>query len=298
MGSLLFVGHTLGSAQAPRPHAVMAAAMVDPASLRPASVDPASVNPAANNPASQAMPRVGPEAKPGVAQALPNLPPALPGGGPVQVAGPAPGARLAPGQGPFGSVVGTGANNVALTFDDGPEPTWTPQVLEVLRDAGIRATFCLIGENVVRFPELVRAIVADGHTLCNHTWNHNLTLGDLSKDAIRDDMARANAAIGAAAPGVPVSYFRAPGGNWTAGIVDVAGELDMTSLDWTVDPQDWNRPPTASIIATITKSCQPGAIILLHDGGGDRSNTVEALRSFLPDLIRTATFVSLPAGAG
>jgi peptidoglycan/xylan/chitin deacetylase (PgdA/CDA1 family) len=216
-------------------------------------------------------------------------------GRPVEVAGIQP-PRIAPGDGPFGTVVGTGSNTVALTFDDGPSPMWTPQILDLLRQYNVKATFCLVGQNVQAYPELVRAIVADGHTLCDHTWDHNEQLGDLSNDAIRDDMQRTIEAIQAASPGAKVSYFRAPGGNWTAPVVEVARELGMTSLDWTVDPEDWTGPPAASIVNTIITQCVTGAIFLLHDAGGDRSSTVEAVRQFLPVLVGRNTFIALPTG--
>src|ERR1700755_1793476 len=112
------------------------------------------------------------------------------------------------GTGPYGSVTHTGTDSVALTFDDGPNPQWTPKLLEVLRDADIKATFCLIGTQVEEYPELVREIVADGHTVCNHSWDHNLELGDESEDEIRDDMQRTNDAIEDAAPDTPIDYFR------------------------------------------------------------------------------------------
>jgi peptidoglycan-N-acetylglucosamine deacetylase len=213
----------------------------------------------------------------------------------IQVAGIQP-PRIAPGDGPFGAIVGTGGNTVALTFDDGPNPDWTPQVLDVLKQWNVKATFCLVGQNVEAYPELVQAIVADGNTLCDHTWDHNEQLGELSNDAIRGDMQRTLDAIEKASPGAKVSYFRAPGGNWTASVVEVARELGMTSLDWTVDPNDWTVPPVASIVNTITTQCVTGAIFLLHDGGGDRSHTVEAVREFLPVLVGSNTFIALPTG--
>jgi peptidoglycan/xylan/chitin deacetylase (PgdA/CDA1 family) len=215
----------------------------------------------------------------------------------VQVIGMQAAPPVVAGNGPYGSIMGTGTHTVALTFDDGPDPQWTPQMLAVLRRSGVKATFCLIGQNVVNFPDLVRAIAADGHTLCNHSWSHNLSLGKLSRAAIRDDMTRAGAAIAAAVPGARVAYFRAPGGNWTASIVAVAAELGMTSLGWTVDPRDWTVPPVASLVSIITRSCQDGAIILMHDGGGNRKNSVDAVNWFLPGLARAHTFVALPNGA-
>lgn len=215
----------------------------------------------------------------------------------VQVIGLQAAPQVVAGNGPYGSIMGTGTETVALTFDDGPDPQWTPQMLAVLRRSGVKATFCLVGQNVVNFPELVRAIAADGHTLCNHSWNHNLRLGQLSRTAIRDDMTRTSTAISAAVPGARISYFRAPGGNWTASIVAVAAELGMASLGWTVDPRDWTVPPVASLVSIITRSCQDGAIILMHDGGGNRKNSVDAVSWFLPGLARAHTFVALPNGA-
>jgi len=198
--------------------------------------------------------------------------------------------------GPFGSRITSGTADVALTFDDGPDPNWTPQVLELLRRYQVRATFCLIGVNVVAFPQLVRDIVADGHTLCNHSWDHNMRLGFLPREAIRADLARTNEAIMAAAPGSRVSYYRQPGGNWASPVVAVARELGMTSLHWTVDPQDWRKPGAGSISGTVCAGTTAGAIVLMHDGGGDRRGTVAALRTILPNLVRRFRLTPLPPG--
>lgn len=103
---------------------------------------------------------------------------------------------------------------VALTFDDGPNPAWTPQVREALARAGVRATFCLIGRQVAQYPALVRAIVAGGHTLCNHTWDHDEQLPQRSRAEILADMTRGQDAIvtasGGVAPGFP-GHPAAPG---------------------------------------------------------------------------------------
>jgi peptidoglycan-N-acetylglucosamine deacetylase len=198
--------------------------------------------------------------------------------------------------GPFGSRRTTGAEYVALTFDDGPDPRYTPQVLELLREYGATATFCVVGQLAEAYPELIRAMVADGHTLCNHSWSHDMALGSRSAAAIRDDMERTNAAIRAAAPGTRVSYYRQPGGNWTDRVVDVAEELGMTSLHWAVDPQDWRKPGAAKIAREVIAGCHAGAIVLLHDGGGERDGTVAALRSFLPDLTGRFVVAAMPPG--
>ncbi|GAA4726807.1 polysaccharide deacetylase family protein [Phytohabitans rumicis] len=198
--------------------------------------------------------------------------------------------------GPYGSRKTTGTPEVALTFDDGPHPTHTPQTLALLRKYGIKATFCLVGVNVMAYPRLVRTIAADGHTLCNHSWRHDTKLGLRSRPDIRTDLLRTNKAIMAAAPGTRVSYYRQPGGAWTAAIVGVARELGMTSLHWTVDPQDWRKPGAGSIAGTVNASTTRGAIVLLHDAGGDRRGTVAALRSILPNLSHRFRLCALPPG--
>jgi peptidoglycan/xylan/chitin deacetylase (PgdA/CDA1 family) len=198
--------------------------------------------------------------------------------------------------GPFGSRRTTGTPAVALTFDDGPDPKHTPETLDLLRRHQIKATFCLVGVNAKAFPGLVKAIADDGHTLCNHSWDHDIGLGTKSRASIRANLIRANNAIRAAAPGSRVSYYRQPGGAWTAGVVGVARELGMTSLHWTVDPQDWRKPSAGSIAGTVNAGTTRGAIVLLHDAGGDRRSTVTALRSILPNLSRRFQLGALPPG--
>ncbi len=186
--------------------------------------------------------------------------------------------------GPDGALTDTGNGNVALTFDDGPNPDWTLQVLALLRQYKIHATFCLIGEQVQEYPDLVRAIVADGHTICNHSWDHDEQMAGKSESYIRSEIQRTTDAIEAAAPGTPVRYYRQPGGNWSPQIVEIAKELDMSSLDWSVDPQDWTVPPVSTIESTVLSQTTTGSIVLMHDGGGDRSHTVTALGVLLPNL--------------
>jgi peptidoglycan/xylan/chitin deacetylase (PgdA/CDA1 family) len=186
--------------------------------------------------------------------------------------------------GPDGALTDTGNGNVALTFDDGPNPDYTLQVLALLRQYHIHATFCLIGEQVQEYPDLVRAIVADGHTLCNHSWDHDEEMAGKSADYIRSELQRTTDAIEAASPGAVVRYYRQPGGNWSPEIVEIAKEMDMSSLDWSVDPQDWTVPPVATIETTVQSQTQAGSIVLMHDGGGDRSHTITALGVLLPNL--------------
>lgn len=185
--------------------------------------------------------------------------------------------------GPFGSRRLTGRKTVALTFDDGPHAVWTPQVLDRLRAAGVKATFCVVGSQVRRNPELVRRIVREGHTLCNHSWRHELSLGTLPPAVIEANLLATNREIRRAVPGAKVPYFRQPGGKWTQAVVTAARELGMTSLDWDVDPRDWESTDAHQIGTRVISHARPGSIILLHDGGGDRHGTLAAC----PGMIQT-----------
>jgi peptidoglycan-N-acetylglucosamine deacetylase len=198
--------------------------------------------------------------------------------------------------GPFGSRVTTGLPDVALTFDDGPNPEWTPRILAVLREYRIKATFCLIGVNVVKFPQLVRDIVAEGHTLCNHSWVHDIGLGRRSPEWIMADLSRTSTAIRKAVPDAKISYYRQPGGVWTRAVVAAAAKLGMTSLHWQVDPQDWRKPGAYVISSKVIHATRPGSIVLMHDGGGNRSGTALALRSILPNLVARFPLEALPSG--
>jgi peptidoglycan/xylan/chitin deacetylase (PgdA/CDA1 family) len=186
------------------------------------------------------------------------------------------------------------AGTVALTFDDGPSAGYTPQVLDVLAAHSVRATFCLVGTQAQRFPELVRRIVAEGHALCNHSTRHD-NLSQRTAEEIRADLTATNDIIRAAVPGAPVPYFRAPYGAW-GGSAAVAAELGMARLGWTVDPRDWSRPGAEAIVTAVREQLRPGGIVLMHDAGGDRSQTVQALAALLPSLLEEGWTFTFPPG--
>ncbi|MFE6867389.1 polysaccharide deacetylase family protein [Kitasatospora sp. NPDC057692] len=183
---------------------------------------------------------------------------------------------------------------VALTIDDGPDPRHTPTVLALLEQYGIRATFFLIGENAVEHPGLVGEIAARGHHIANHTWTHP-DLRSLSEGKVRDELERTSDLLHRTTGKVP-TWFRAPGGDWSATALRVSGELGMRPMAWSVDPRDWARPGTGVITDRILKDVRPGAIVLNHDGGGDRSQTVAALKAYLPVLIDSGYYFTAPAG--
>ncbi|MEV0806512.1 polysaccharide deacetylase family protein [Micromonospora sp. NPDC050200] len=205
---------------------------------------------------------------------------------PTPTTRPKPRLRPKPTTLPAGLRRATGVRAVALTFDDGPDPAWTPKVLDQLRTARVKATFCLVGTQVRKHPELVARIVREGHQLCNHSWRHDFDLGRRPVADIRADLIRTNRAIQAAVPGAKVPFYRQPGGRWTPEVVAVARQLGMRSLHWTVDPQDWAKPSAETLIKRVHGSARPGAIVLMHDGGGDRSRTLAACPHVITDLKR------------
>jgi peptidoglycan-N-acetylglucosamine deacetylase len=180
------------------------------------------------------------------------------------------------GHGPFGSMQLTGHKQVALTFDDGPHPMWTPKVLDQLKAAHVKATFCVVGSQVEKYPSLVRRIVREGHTLCNHSWNHELDLGKRPVKDIKANLEATNRAIRAAVPNAKIRYFRQPGGEWTTNVVNVSASLGMLPLGWDVDPRDWEISDPKVISARVISHSRAGSIILMHDGGGDQNGTLVA----------------------
>ncbi|MER8187554.1 polysaccharide deacetylase family protein [Kitasatospora sp. NPDC094015] len=183
---------------------------------------------------------------------------------------------------------------VAVTVDDGPDPRWTPEVLALLEKYGIRATFFLIGENAAAHPELVREIAARGHLVANHTWSHP-DLRSLPEEKVREQLGRTSDFLHGVTGKAP-TWFRAPGGDWSATTLKVGAELGMRPMGWSVDPQDWAEPGTDVIAQRLTKELKPGAIVLTHDGGGNRSQTVGALTRYLPAVLAAGYRFTAPRG--
>jgi peptidoglycan-N-acetylglucosamine deacetylase len=185
---------------------------------------------------------------------------------------------------------------VSFTFDDGPNPADTPTLLVVLRKHHVHAVFCLWGDQVRENPELVRAIVAGGHKLCNHTMHHD-DMSTWSPERIKSDLEQTSALIHQAAPGAPIRYFRAPYGSW--GLTpEVAAGLGMQPLGWRTDIGDWEPPGTDELVDRLEQRVTPGAVVLMHDGGGDRSQTVAAVDRIIPELRSLGYRFDLPARPG
>jgi peptidoglycan-N-acetylglucosamine deacetylase len=176
-----------------------------------------------------------------------------------------------------------GPKVIALTIDDGPSPRYTPEVLRILEQYRVQATFSMIGENVSYYPSIAKEVADAGHAIVNHTWDHaNLT--SLRAPAQRTEIARAADTIHAAV-GVHPHMFRAPYGAWTPNVLRYCASEGLIPLDWSVDPRDWSRPGVNEIVRTIMRTTQSGSIILEHDGGGNRAQTVAALKIVIPRLL-------------
>ncbi len=173
-------------------------------------------------------------------------------------------------------------NVVSLTFDDGPNPADTLRLLSVLRRHHVKAVFCLWGDHVVQHPSVVREIVKHGHTLCNHSMHHD-DMGPWTPEQIRTDLLETNAAIRRAVPGARIPYFRAPFGSWGQSPV-VAADLGMRPLGWRLAIADWETPGSDVLTQRLRDGITPGAVVLLHDGGGDRSQTVDAVETIIPEF--------------
>ncbi|MFJ8042679.1 polysaccharide deacetylase family protein [Kitasatospora sp. NPDC096147] len=192
------------------------------------------------------------------------------------------------------SSTGTG-RGVALTFDDGPGPATGP-VLDLLARYGVRATFCVTGKNAAAHPELVRRIRADGHRLCDHSVNHPQPFAALSPQRTAEEIVNAKAMIvQAGGPGTQVPWFRAPGGAFTEANRTLAARNGLRPLGWSVDPRDWSRPGADAILHRVQHDLRPGGVVLLHDGGGDRTQTVTALAGLLPWLTANGYACTFPA---
>jgi peptidoglycan/xylan/chitin deacetylase (PgdA/CDA1 family) len=173
------------------------------------------------------------------------------------------------------------AGYVRLTFDDGPNPAATPEILDTLSAYGVEATFFVVGEEAAAHPALVRRENREGHTVGNHSWDHP-DLTTLTQAQVESELQRTDDAIEEAAGIVPTRW-RPPYGATNATVETAALDVGLTSeWLWTVDPRDWADPPATTVRDRVLQEVQPGGVILLHDGTG--ANTAEALPMILDGL--------------
>lgn len=189
--------------------------------------------------------------------------------------------------GPTFSEVKTSQKIVALTFDDGPYPPYTGQILDILREYEVPATFFVIGKNAEKHPDLIRRIAAEGHQLGNHTYNH-IDLLKADRREIADEVDRCAKVIRDITGSAP-QVVRPPHGFRDAVVLEVMAERGLKVVEWSAMSRDWTNPGAATIVERTVSKVKSGAVILLHDGDGlaaaaPRAQTVEATRRIIEQL--------------
>jgi chitin deacetylase len=183
---------------------------------------------------------------------------------------------------------------IALTFDDGHWPQTTSKVLAVLKKQNVKATFFVVGKQVEQHPQLVKQAVAEGHAIGNHSWSHQYH--HYSSSAAAHELDK-TAALVHKLTGVKTSLFRPPAGILNNGLVASAQQKKYAVVMWSIDSKDWRsgRTTKQALVDNLLKEAKSGGIVLLHDGGGDRSKTIEALPQLITQLKKHGyTFVTVP----
>lgn len=173
------------------------------------------------------------------------------------------------------NAVRTSRAAVALTFDDGPHPTHTPVLLDILARYNVKATFYVIGQMVRRYPEILHRIVAEGHEVGNHTWTHP-TLSRLGNGSVLNEIDRTQEIVWRTVGALPVT-MRPPYGAFTNRQSHMlSDQRNIPTIMWSVDPQDWRRPGSSVVAARMVHGAQPGSVILAHDIHGPTVRAVPA----------------------
>jgi chitin deacetylase len=181
---------------------------------------------------------------------------------------------------------------IALTFDDGPWPGYTAQVLNILRENNIKATFFVVGQNLKNYPNLGKQIVTEGHVIGNHTWHHWYHFFNPQAAAFEIDNT---SELISQITGAKTTLFRPPGGMLHNGLATYAKSNKYTVVMWSADSVDYNRPTASILTSRVLKQSKPGGIVLMHDGGGNRSHTVAALPQIISKLRQQGyRFVTIP----
>ncbi|WP_138734280.1 polysaccharide deacetylase family protein [Modestobacter excelsi] len=174
-----------------------------------------------------------------------------------------------------------GAGHVRLTFDDGPNRTATPDILDTLAAHGVTATFFVVGQMAGAHPALVQRESQEGHTIGNHSWDHP-DLTTLARAQVESELQDTNDVV-TRVTGTTPTQWRPPYGATNSTVEAAASGVGLTSMVlWTVDPRDWADPPATTVRDRVLRAVRPGSVILLHDGTG--ANTPEALPMILAGL--------------
>ncbi|MEH1892531.1 MAG: polysaccharide deacetylase family protein [Nostoc sp.] len=181
---------------------------------------------------------------------------------------------------------------IALTFDDGPWPKSTAQVLDILKQNQIKGTFFLIGQNVKNYPGLVKREIAEGHVIGNHTWHHWYQFFNPQAAAYEINHT---ADLIYQVTGIKTNLFRPPGGIMHNGVAAYARNSKYAIILWSSDSVDYSRPAVPKLINNVFRKAKPGGIVLMHDGGGNRSKTVQALPEIIANFRKQGySFVTIP----
>ncbi|MEH2231775.1 MAG: polysaccharide deacetylase family protein [Nostoc sp.] len=181
---------------------------------------------------------------------------------------------------------------IALTFDDGPWPESTGEVLDILKKNQIKGTFFLIGQNVKNYPGLVKREIAEGHVIGNHTWHHWYQFLNPQAAAYEIDHT---ADLIYQVTGIKTNLFRPPGGIMHNGVASYAINSKYAIIRWSSDSVDYSRPAVPKLINNVFRRAKPGGIVLMHDGGGNRSKTVQALPEIIANFRKQGyKFVTIP----
>jgi peptidoglycan/xylan/chitin deacetylase (PgdA/CDA1 family) len=175
--------------------------------------------------------------------------------------------------------LGGDSAGIALTFDDGPDPRYTPQILDVLAAHHVTATFFMVGREAAKYPDLVRRVAEQGNAIGVHTWDH-LRLTTASPAVFSSEVDREIDLL-TSLTGARPTCLRPPYGSANQATLNEAASRGLGVAQWSVDPSDWTRPGANAIVSRVVSHLNPDGIILLHDGGGDRSQTVAALSRIL-----------------
>ncbi len=176
------------------------------------------------------------------------------------------------------------SKKIAITFDDGPHPRYTPVILDILAEYNAHATFFLIGDNAKNYPELLTRIQKEGHEIGNHTYLHE-NLQKNTPQTISQQILDAERTI-LELTDQRTKLLRPPGGLYDKQVCDTASALDYEVILWTIDTKDWSHPTVEEIVEKVKTNIKSGDIILCHDFiGGGSTPTPDALRQILPDLL-------------
>jgi len=176
---------------------------------------------------------------------------------------------------------------IAFTFDDGPNPKQTVQILDLLREYGAKATFFVVGNRAAKFPSLVRLLALDGHEIANHTYHHAYYNRNRNLSSLLQEIESTRRTVEEIA-GVTTQLFRSPGGYYSEAMVNEVKRSGHRFVlwSWHQDTEDWKSPPVAKIVNKVLQNARNGDIVLFHDHVERSSNTPAALAQILPELTR------------